>query len=58
MRIFFKLYGRKNSASLTDLRHLKHMKMISSSATVKPESLPPTERAMFYAHRVHFQLLE
>ena len=33
------------------------MKMVSSAANVKPESLPPTEQtAMFHIHRVHNQL--
>ena len=54
IRIFVKLYGRKNPAWWTDLRYLKYIKMVSSSATIKPVSLPPAERAMFYAYRVYF----
>ena len=35
------------------------MKMLSSAANVKPESLPPTEQpAMFHIQRVYFQFHE
>ena len=35
------------------------MKMVSSAANVKPESLQPTEQAaMFHVYWVHFQLHE
>ena len=42
--MFVILYCGKDSDSLTDLIHLKCMKMASSSRTIKPESLPPTSR--------------
>ena len=57
IRIFVVFYVGKGSDSLTDLRYLKYMKMISSQTSIKPESLPPTDRAaMFHAFRVYFQL--
>ena len=37
-------YCGEDSDSLTDLRYLKYMKMVSSSRTIKSESLPPTSR--------------
>ena len=59
IRIFVMLYGENVSDSLTDHRFLKYMKMISSSTSIKPECLPPTERAaMFHAYRLYFQLQE
>ena len=58
-KIFVMLYGEKNSGSLTYLRYIKYIKMASFAANVKPESLPPTERAaMFHIYRVCFQLHE
>ena len=58
-KLFVLLYGGKNSDSLTYLRYLKYMKMTSSAANVKPESLPPTgQSAMFHIYRVFFQLHE
>ena len=57
VKIFVILYCGRDSDPLTDLRDLKYMEMASSSRTIKPESLPPTEQAaMFHAYRVHFQL--
>ena len=48
-----------NSDSLTYLRYVKYLKMASSAANVKPESLPPTEQAaMFHIYRVYFQRRE
>ena len=59
IKIFVILYCGRDSDPLTDLRDLKYMEMASSSRTIKPESLPPTEQAaMFHAYRVHFQLQE
>ena len=49
------IYCGKDSDSLTDLRYLKYRKMASSSRTLKPESLPLTERAaMCHAYQVYF----
>ena len=39
------LYGGKNSNSLTYLTYIEYMKMASSAAHMKPESLRPTEQA-------------
>ena len=56
-KMFVMLYGGKNSDSLTYLRYIKYMKMASSAAKVKPESLLPTEQAaMFCIYRIYFQL--
>ena len=58
-KIFVMLYGGKNFDSLTYLRYINYMKMVSSAANVKPESLPPTEQAtMFHIYRVYYQLHE
>ena len=42
------LYGGKNSNSLTYLTYMKSMKMASSAAYMKPESLRPTEQAPMF----------
>ena len=40
-------------------KYIKYMKMASSAANVKPESLPPTEQAaMFHIYGIYFQLHE
>ena len=58
-KIFVMLYGGKYSDSLTCLRYIIHIKMASSAANVKPESLPPTEQtAIFHMNRVYFQIHE
>ena len=56
-KMFVMLYGGKNS--LTYLKYIKHMKMASSAANVKPDSLLPIEQAaIFHIYRVYFQLHE
>ena len=42
------LYGGKNSNSLTYLTYMKSMKMASSAAYMKLESLRPTEQAPMF----------
>ena len=45
--MLFMLYCGKNSDSLTDPAHLKYIKMASSSRTIIPELLTPTEGAPY-----------
>ena len=58
-KLLVSLYGGKTSDSLTELRYLHYMKMSSSSAAIKPENLPPTERAaMYHFRRTYYQVQE
>ena len=59
MKIFVLLYGGKDSDSLSSLRYAKYMKMTSITSSIKPEKLPPTERAAyFHSLRVYHQVQE
>ena len=55
-----KLYGgRKDSESLGYLRLLKFTDMVTGGKKLRPEALPPTERATYYhALRVHHQVAQ
>ena len=58
-KIFVLLYGGKDSDSLSSLRYAKYMKMTSIASSIKPEKLPPTERAAyFHSLRVYHQVQE
>ena len=52
-----KMYARKHSANLDYLRYVKYMEYAATSTkTLQPERLPPTERAAF-VHSIHVHLL-
>lgn len=56
-KFFGLLYGGREAESLTSLRYSKYQAMISRSNVLKPELLPPTERAAYYhSLRVYLQL--
>lgn len=58
VRLMVKSYGGKDE-TLTKLRHDKYMDMVATSNTIRPEILPPTERATYYhALRVHLQVAQ
>ena len=58
-QIFVKMYGRKPSDNLDYLRYIKYMEYAATSTkTLQPEWLPPTERAAFiHSPRVHLQVM-
>ena len=57
LKLFVLLYGGKSSDTLSSLRFTKYLKMTSVSSALKPEKLPPSERAAwFHSHRVYFQV--
>ena len=59
LKLFVLLYGGKSSDTLSSLRFAKYLKMTSVSSALKPEKLPPSERAAwFHSHRVYFQVQE
>lgn len=50
-------FGGKSTDTLSGMRHKKYIDMVSTSNSVQPENLPPTERASFFhALRVHLQV--
>ena len=58
-KLFVMLYSVKHSYTLSSLRYSKYMTMASGSTSVKPESLPPSERAAyFHALCVYLQVQE
>ena len=59
LRIFVLLYGGKDTDNLSSLPYAKYMKMVPTTFSVKPENLPPTERAAhFYSLHVYYQVQE
>ena len=59
LKLFVMLYGGKKSDTLSSLRYVTSMKMASFSSTLKPEKLPPSERAAwFHALRAYYQVQE
>lgn len=57
-KLFVLMYGGKKHDSLSDLRYVKYMQMVTSSKKVEPHKLPPTTRAAFFhSLRVHLQVL-
>ncbi|XP_066914872.1 uncharacterized protein [Clytia hemisphaerica] len=59
IEIMLKSFGAKASDTLAQMRYKKYMEMVSTSASVQPENLPPTERATyFHALRVHLQVAQ
>ena len=44
-RIFVLLYGGKDTDNLSSIDYAKYMKMASTTPSITPEKLPPTERA-------------
>ena len=54
IRLFVHLYGAKQTDSLNNFRYMKLVEMTSCGKKVKPERLPPTERAEHL--RVHQKL--
>lgn len=59
IRLYVVLYGGKEDDSLNSLRYSKYMQMVSTSTTtIGPQKLPPTERAAFFhSLRVHLQII-
>lgn len=58
IRLIVVMYGGKKQDSLNGLRYAKFMEMVSSSKSLDPQKLPPTERAAhFHSLRVHLQVL-
>ena len=52
-------YNGKQTDTLTTLRHAKFMESVTTSFTLKPQNLPPSERAIyFHALRVHLQIAQ
>ena len=58
------LYSGKDTDNLLSLRYVKYMKMASTTSSVKPEKLPPTERAahvhslcVYYQVQLFYNLL-
>ena len=58
-RIFNSMYGVKPDYSLTKLRHARYREIAATNSSVlRPERLPPTERAAFqHSLRVHLQVM-
>ena len=58
-RIFISMYGGKPDDSLTKLQHARYREIAATNSSVlRPERLPPTERAAFqYSLRVHMQVM-
>ena len=58
-QIFVKMYGGKPSDNLDYLSYIKYMKYAATSTkTLQPERLPPTERAAFFhGLGVHLQVM-
>ena len=58
-RIFISMYGGKPDDSLTKLRHARYREIAATNSSVlRPERLPPTERAAFqHSPRVHLQVM-
>ena len=48
LRRYVFLYGGKDTDNLPSLCFEKYMKMASTTSSVKPEKLPPTERAAYF----------
>ncbi len=47
-KLFILMYGRKKNDSLSNLRYVKYMQMVTSSKKIEPHELPPTARAAFF----------
>ena len=59
LRIYVLLYGGKDTDNLPSLPFAKYMKMASTTPSVKPEKLPPTERAAyFHSFRIYYLVQE
>ena len=57
--IFIKLYNGKPDDSLTTLRHTRFMENITTSMSINPANLPPTDRASYYrGATVHLQVAQ
>ena len=58
IRLFVILFGGKQDDSLNYLRYAKFLEMVSSSKSIDPQKLPPTERAAhFHSLRVYLQVM-
>ena len=52
-------YGGKSDDNLTSLRYAKFMEAVTTSLSLNPENLHPTERAIFFhVLRVHLQIAQ
>ena len=59
LRIFLFLFSGKDTNNLSSLRYAKYMKMASTTPSVKPEKLSPTDRTTyFHSLRVYYQVQE
>ena len=57
-KLFILMYGVKKNDSLSNLRYVKYMQMVTSSKKIEPHKLPPTARAAFFLSLcVHFQVV-
>ena len=57
-KLFILMYGGKKNDSLSNLRYVKYMQMVTSSKKIEPHKLPPTARAAFFhSLRVHLQVV-
>ena len=59
-RIFVIMYSGKNEETLNSLRYTRYLNLLATSKrTLRPEMLPPTDRAAHYhSLRVHLQILK
>ena len=56
-KLFVMLYGGKTTDRLNELRYSRYMNMAAKSSKIRPEALPPTERAAhFHSLRAYYQL--
>jgi hypothetical protein len=57
-KLFVIIYGGKKNDSLSNLRYVKYMQMVTTSKKIEPHKLPPTARAAyFHSLRVHLQVV-
>ena len=57
LRIFVLLHGGKDTDNLSSLRYAKYIKMASTTLSLKPEKLSPTNiAAFFYFFLVYYQV--
>ena len=47
-KLFVMIYGGKKNDSLTNLRYVKYMQMVTTFKKIEPHKLPPTTRAAFF----------
>ena len=57
--LFNRSYYGKETDTLASLRHARFMESVTTSLTVRPQNLPPSETAVhLHALRVHLQLCQ